>query len=134
MIPKLKKSDSLPLQLGAFKPVGHVVIAFADDETAARAAQALRDDGTPEDEVLLYTAAEMVDSLRGPVAAASGAAGFGSEIEAMRNFMTLAEEGCGWLIVYAPEIDAQERVADLARRFDAEVARKYNRFTIEELL
>jgi hypothetical protein len=36
MIPKLKKTDPLPLHLGALKPVGHVVVAFADDTTAER--------------------------------------------------------------------------------------------------
>lgn len=134
MIPKLKKTDPLPMHLGALKPVGHVVVAFADDSSAERAEKALLDDGVAGDEVLRYTAAEMASLLRPLVAAASGAAGFGSEIEAMRNFLELAEEGAGWLIVYAPETDAQDRVTMVARQHDAEVARKYNRLLIEELL
>lgn len=134
MIPKLKKTDPLPMHLGALKPVGHVVVAFADDITAERAEKALLDDGVAADEVLRYTAVEMAALLRPLVGAASGAAGFGSEIEAMRNFLELAEEGSGWLFVYAPETDAQDRVTAIAKQHDAEVARKYNRLLIEELL
>ena len=46
--------------LGAFNPVGHSVLAFADDKTAGEAAQAARDAGFGADDVIVYTSADSV--------------------------------------------------------------------------
>ena len=55
-IKRMTKADH-PQSLGAFKPVGHVVVAMPDDTSAAQAAQALRQQGFDADDILAYTAA-----------------------------------------------------------------------------
>ena len=65
---------------------------------------------------------------------ASGAAGFGYEITLMRRYMTLASEGCGWLIVYSPDEEQVKKVADVATRLAAKSAVHYGRFASEDLI
>jgi hypothetical protein len=65
---------------------------------------------------------------------ASGAAGFGYEINLMRRYLTLAGEGCGWLVVYAPEDDQVVKVAQIAKRFGARTAVRYGRLVNEDLI
>ena len=61
--------------------------------------------------------------------------GFGYEVVLMRRYRTLCEEGtCSWLLVYAPNDEQTQRVADIALRFDALTAVKYNRLVEEDLL
>ncbi len=40
---------------------------------------------------------------------ASSATGFGYEINLIRRYLTLVGEGCGWLVVYAPEDERTSR-------------------------
>ena len=57
-----------------------------------------------------------------------------AEIQAMRAYLKLADEGAGSVIVYAPEEQVQQRVGALAGRHKALQARMYNRLTVEELV
>ena len=50
------------------------------------------------------------------------------------NASWLAQSGCSFLVVNAPEDEQAERVAAVARRLDAVVAQRYGRFIIEELI
>ena len=134
MVQKLTKQNDFPLHLGAFKPTGHVVVTLEDDGAAQAFAAALNGEGIGADDVLVFTGAEMAARLRPLVDEASGAAGFGSEIQAMRAYLKLADEGAGSVIVYAPEEQVQQRVGALAGRHKALQARMYNRLTVEELV
>ncbi len=120
--------------LGAFNPVGHAVLAFAGDGVAATAAKALLDAGFGKDDILVYTSGELFPGLEEMMRNASGAAGFGYEITLMRRYMTLASEGCGWLIVFAPDEEQVKQVADIAKKFEASSAVHYGRFASEELI
>src|SRR5262249_38173304 len=131
---RMKKSDPLPTRLGAFKPVDHVVVTLEDDAVAAKTAKTLVDGGFDGADVIVLADDELAERLHALINNASGAAGFGSEIQAMRAYLKLAEEGAGWVIVYAPGPAATERVGEIARRFEALQARKYNVLTVEELL
>ena len=124
----------LPLLLGAFKPVGHVVICLESDDAARRMAAELEASGFSDDDVQLFPAAVMAEELGDLLPDASGAAGFGWEIQSMREYHALALEGCGWLIVRATGDDEEQQVADAARRHGARLANKYNLLTVEELL
>ena len=110
--------------LGAFNPVGHAVLAFADDRPRPRRRKALREAG--------FARRRTSSSTRRPSSSptcnemmrnASGAAGFGYEITLMRRYMTLAGEGAGWLVVYAPDEAQTAKVTEIAKRFDAQVGR-----------
>lgn len=119
---------------GILNPVGHIVLAFQDDAQAAGAAQALRDQGFADEDVLVYQAAEATQRLRERVRSASEAAGFGHEITLMRNYLALAERGAGWLIVYAPNDTASQRIVETATRFAALRAVRYHRLVSEDLI
>jgi hypothetical protein len=115
-------------------PVDHVVLAFENDAVTAEAVAALRDGGFADADILAYTAAEATPRLQERVRAASGAAGFGYEIVLMRRYLSYAEQGSGWLIVYAPDEAAVARVVDVARRFHAKCAVRYHRLANEDLI
>jgi len=126
--------DELPLLLGAFKPVGHVVVALPSDDEARRMAESLHAAGFAHEEVDLFPADVMTEELRDLLPNASGAAGFGWEIQSMRQYYLLAQEGCGWLIVRAASHAREAQVAEIATRHHAKLANKYNLLTVEELI
>jgi hypothetical protein len=98
---------------GVLNPVGHIVLAFENEAVTADAVTALRAAGFAPQDILQYTPDEATQRLRQRVQSASQAAGFGYEIVLMRRYLALAESGCGWLIVYAPD-DAAARCATTA--------------------
>ncbi len=120
--------------LGALNPVGHAILAFANGSVAADAKTALLGVGFAEADILTYTSGELFPDLDEMMRNASGAAGFGYEITLMRRYMTLASEGCGWLIVYSPDEEQVKKVADVATRLAAKSAVHYGRFASEDLI
>ena len=120
--------------LGAFNPVGHSVLAFADDKTAGEAAKAAQDAGFGAVDILVFTSGELFPDLEEMMRNASGAAGFGYEITLMRRYMTLASEGVGWVVVYAPDDAQTARVKDIAARLGARSAVHYGRLLHEDLI
>ena len=126
--------DDIRNATGNFNPVGHVVLAFADDKTAVKATAALLAVGFGAQDVLAYTSEAVKPRLQNMADTAGEGAGFGYEITLLRRYLVLAGEGCGWLIVYAPEDDATARVGDVATKFGAKSAVKYNRLVNEDLV
>jgi hypothetical protein len=120
--------------LGALNPVGHSVLAFANGALAADARQALLQAGFVPDDILEYTSSELFPNLDEMTRKASGAAGFGYEINLMHRYMTLASEGCGWLVVYSPDQAQTAKVRGIARQFAARSAAHYGRLAHEELI
>jgi len=120
--------------LGVLNPVGHAVLAFANDAVAAEANAALLQAGFKTEDILSYTSAELFPNLDEMMRHASGAAGFGYEITLMRRYMTLASEGVGWVVVYAPDDAQTARVKDIAARLGARSAVHYGRLLHEDLI
>jgi tRNA A58 N-methylase Trm61 len=134
-IKRMTKADH-PQSFGAFKPVGHVVVAMPDDERAAAAVRELRAAGFEAEDILEYTAAEEDDEMDRMLAdaTANGVAGFGYEVSLMRRYQELAREGASWLIVFAPDSEQASRVAEVTRTHGALIAEKYHRLVIEDLI
>ena len=132
-IKRLTKED-IRRTTGTLNPVGHVVLAFADDAVTADAVTALHAAGLADDDILHYLAADATPRLQERVRTASGAAGFGYEITLMRRYLALAEAGAGWLIVYAPTDDAVQRITEVATRFHALCAVRYHRLANDDLV
>lgn len=130
---RLSKED-IRNTTGILNPVGHVVVAFKDDAVATQAVDALRGAGFGTDDILAYVASEATPRLRERVRTASQVAGFGYEITLMRRYLAYAEEGAGWLIVYAPDDAAVERIVEVSKRFGALCAVRYHRLASEDLL
>jgi hypothetical protein len=132
-IRRMTKADH-PMSFGAFKPVGHVVVAFADDGSAEAATAALREAGFDDDDVLHYSADEEGSEMTRMLERTSSLAGFGYEVTLMRRYRQLAQEGCSWLLVYAPDDAHASTVAAVARRFGARIAERYHRLAVEDLI
>ena len=132
-IKRLTKEDQ-PVSFGVFNPVGHLVVSFPDDESASTAAGALRDAGFEDEDILQYSAREESEAMSRMLDGITGAAGFGHEVTLMRRYKSLADQGCGWLVVYAPEKERCEKVVAVARQHNARLAEKYGRLVIEDLL
>ena len=131
---KRMTKGELQESLGAFNPVGHSVLAFADDKAAAEAAKAAQDAGFGAADIIVFTSAELFPDLQEMMRNASGAAGFGYEITLMRRYMTLAGEGSGWLVIYAPDEKHTAQVTEVAKRFNAKSAVHYGRLLHEDLI
>jgi hypothetical protein len=134
MAVKRMTKTQIPVSFGAFKPVGHVVIAFPDDAAAQQAARDLRDLGFGPEDILFYTGEEEGREMRDLLDGVTGTAEFGHEIALMRRYCELAREGCGWLIVFAPEDEQALRVGEVAHRHGARVAERYHRLVVEDML
>ena len=119
---------------GILNPIGHVIIAFPDDAVTADAVKALHEAGFDQADVLAYTAAEATPRLRERVQTASQASKFGYEITLMRRYLAYAEEGSGWVIVYAPTDESVGRLVQIAKRFNAKCAVRYHRLASEDLI
>jgi hypothetical protein len=119
---------------GILNPTGHVIVSFKDDAVAAQAASALKEAGFGDADILVYAAAEATPRLRERVQTSSEASGFGYEITLMRRYLALAEGGAGWLIVFAADDAAAERITEIAQRFEAHCAVRYHRLANEELI
>jgi hypothetical protein len=52
----------------------------------------------------------------------------------MRRYLAFAEQGAGWLIVYAPNDSVAAHITDIAKRFDALCAVRYHLFANEDLI
>ncbi|HEY2188487.1 MAG TPA: hypothetical protein VGH48_07995, partial [Caldimonas sp.] len=109
-------------------------LALKDDAVTAEAVAALRAAGFADEDILVYRAEEATPRLRERVRTVSGAAGFGYEITLMRRYLAFAEQGAGWLIVYAPDERAVAHVVEVARRFQALCAVRYHRLANEDLI
>jgi hypothetical protein len=132
-IKRLTKAD-LPQSLGAFKPVGHVLMAFRNEPDARAAYEALRRAGFSDEDVLDFTGPEYATRMQQMLDHASEFAGFGYEIVLMRRYKLLCSDGCLWFLVYTPDDASTQRVADVAKRFNALTAVKYHRLVEEDLL
>ena len=132
-IKRLTKED-IRNTAGVLNPIGHVIIAFPDDAVTADAVKALHEAGFDQADVLAYTAAEATPRLRERVQTASQASTFGYEITLMRRYLTYAEEGSGWVVVYAPTDESVERLVAIAKRFLAKCAVRYHRLASEDLI
>ena len=130
---RMTKADH-PQSLGAFKPIGHVVVAMPDDARAAAAVRALLMQGFEPQDILEYSAAEENDEMDRMLQHTSDFAGFGYEVTLMRRYKELAGRGASWLIVFAPEEEQADRVAAAARAHGALLAEKYHRLVIEDLI
>lgn len=131
---KRMSKEDMPLSFGAFNPVGHIVIGFDEPAEAEQAVQSLLNTGFDPEDIVRYSAEEGASEMERRLASASGAAEFGTEVRLMRRYKQLADEGCCWLVVFAPEPAQARRVAEIAREAGACIAERYGRLVIEDLI
>ena len=57
----------------------------------------------------------------------------GQDVAKAEEYLAFAKEGCGFLMVHAPEEDRTKQAIAIAHPFGLKFAEKYNRLTLEEL-
>lgn len=129
----MDKTDP-PTSFGVFKPVGHIVIAFATEAHVQAAISALLAQGFASEALVRYAPAEMAAQVGAQEQSASPLASLGQELNLIKSHRDLAQRGCSFLVVHAPDDAQAERVAELARAMQAVAAQRYGSFLIEELI
>ena len=123
-----------PAAYGVFKPVGHVIVALPSDDDAQHARTALFRAGFAAADVLLYSPEQMKRQAEIDIEQAGVLAGVGQELNLVKAHHELAEKGHSFLVVRAPKPEQVQRVANIARRFNATRAQSYGHLMIEELI
>lgn len=122
-----------PTSFGVFSPTGHVVMVFPTNRNAELARQKLINSGFMEDDVTHYSNQEVTAEFEKSEKHAANPAQIGQEASKIDQYLAYAEEGCGFLVLHAPEDDAAINAVSIVRPFGLKLAEKYNRLTIEEL-
>ena len=122
-----------PTSFGVFSPTGHVVMAFPNDDSAVIARAALLASGFSEDEVTRYNKGDVIRECEKSREHASNPAQIGQEAAKIDEYLALAKEGCGFLLVHAPEDERSKKAIAIVQLYGLKFAEKYNRLTLEEL-
>jgi len=122
-----------PTSFGVFSPTGHIVMAFPDDERAGRARAALIAGGFSEGEVTQYDKNEVIVESEKSLKQETNPVQIGQDVAKAEEYLAFAKEGCGFLMVHAPEEDRTKQEIAIAHPFGLKFAEKYNRLTLEEL-
>ena len=123
-----------PTSFGVFKPVDHVVLAL----DSAAAAQAVSDQLLAQefsaDDITHYSPQEMMNQVDSNLLTASALASLGQDLNLVKAHRALAQEGCSFLVVYAPEAQQVQVVQTIANTMKAVSAQRYGSLIVEELL
>jgi hypothetical protein len=122
-----------PTSFGVLSPTGHIVMAFTTDADAVKAQKALLDGGFKQQDVTHYNKVEVLSELEKSEEQAASPLQIGQDVAKVEEFLALAKEGCGFLVVHAPKGEQSKLAISLAKPYGLKFAEKYNRLTIEEL-
>jgi hypothetical protein len=117
-----------------FAPVGYLVLGFPGEAEAAKARAALLTGGYEDDEVIAFSSQEVIADIEKTRDDVSPLAYIGAELGHQKQHLECAKQGCAFLVVYAPTEAETARAINVARRFGARLAHKYNRLTAEEII
>lgn len=122
-----------PTSFGVFSPTGYVVMAFENDASAEKAEKALIGDGFSEDDITQYNKDDVLLEARKSAEESANPVQIGQDVAKIEEYRDLAEQGCGFLIVHAPEELRARHAVAIVHKFGLKFAEKYNRLTLEEL-
>jgi hypothetical protein len=127
-LPKL----SFPRPFGAYSPTGHVVTAFTIDAQARKARETLLRNGFSDADVTHYNKNEVLWDFERGEAQALDSIQIGEEVAKFEEYVELAGQGCGFLVVHTPEDEVAKRAVRTVLPFGLKFAEKYKRWTLEE--
>jgi hypothetical protein len=122
-----------PTSFGVFSPKGHVVMVFPTGGDAERARQLLINNGFAQDDVAHYNKDEVMVELEKSEKQSESPVQIGQEVAKVDEYFVLAKQGCGFLVLHAPEDEAAKRAVAIVKPLGLKFAEKYNQLTIEEL-
>jgi len=128
--------DKLPLppSFCVTSAVSRIVVAFRSQAQSRDTLEALLAEGCASEDLSCYTPQQMAAQVDADVQAASPLALFGQEFRFMQAHRALAQCGCSFLVVHAPDDATTRRVAEVARSMHAVAAQRYGPPAIEELI
>ena len=122
-----------PKSFGVFSPTGHVVMAFTTDGEAERARKLLFKNGFAQGDVTHYGKDEVMAELEKSEEQATSPAQIGQEVAKVDEYLVLAKQGCGFLVLHDPEDESAKRAVAIVKPLGLKFAEKYNRLTMERL-
>lgn len=123
-----------PKTFGVFKPVGHIVMAFRNDDDLHAAEDSLNCQGFSRHDLVSYTPAEMLAQTASDLRTASPLASIGQDLNLIKAHRAFAQAGCSFLVVKASDNDHVQLAAEVARRTHAAAAQRYGLLIVEELI
>lgn len=118
---------------GIFYPTGHVVTAFATRELVENARKALAGAGFTDEHLLTIDASTMAREAKENLDS-RGLMSVGASVPTREKQLELAEQGCHFLVIYAPEDADHEKVMSVLNGLEVRYAVKYRRLIIENLI
>jgi hypothetical protein len=123
-----------PEAYGVFKPVGHVIVSFANEADMLAARSALLGDGFAAEDLVTYSPEQMKRQADVDIENAGVLASIGQELNLVKAHRDLAEQGHSFLVVKAEKSEEAQRVAEIVKRHHAFRAQKYGHMVIEDLI
>lgn len=130
---KRMTKPSFPRSFGAFSPTGHAIMALATDDDAEKVRQTLLRNGFGEEDVTHYNKNEVLWEFERNEEYAVNLFEIEQEVAKFEEYLELAGQGCGFLVVRTPEDEVAKRAVRIAMPFGLKFAEKYKRWTLEEL-
>ena len=128
----MDKNDP-PESFGVFKPVGHIVIAYRSAADLQAAAQTLAAQGFVSTDLVRYTPEEMMAQVDAQLPEASPLASLGQDLNLIKAHRDLAEGGCSFLVVKAPQDEQADAWPPSHGSTMAVAAQRYGRFIVEKI-
>jgi hypothetical protein len=104
------------LEGGVFYPTGYIVAALASEADAERLWESFLAAGYDEGDCILVPPVAMLAAAEKDLDDSHLIALLGSSIHARKQHLKLAEEGCHFLLIYAPSEAERTRVLRVLRR------------------
>ena len=123
-----------PTSFGVFKPVGQVLMSFADEAAANAAVLALGAAGFGGADIDRYTPLQMCAQAENDIANASPLAAIGQELNLVKAHLALAQQGQHFVLVEAAKDEQVQAVTAVALACQASRAQRYGSLMIEELV
>jgi hypothetical protein len=108
-------------------------MVFPDEDSAEKARQALVQNGFSEENVNHYGRDEVMKEFEKSEEHAGDPVQIGQDVAKVEVYLDYAKEGCGFVVVRAPNAEETQRALDVAHRYGLKFAEKYNRLTLEQL-
>ena len=108
-------------------------MAFTTDGEAERARQLLFNNGFAQGDVTHYGKDEVMAELEKSEEQATSPAQIGQEVAKVDEYLVLAKQGCGFLVLHDPEDEGAKRAVAIVKPLGLKFAEKYNRLTMERL-
>ncbi len=106
---------SFPRSFGVFSPTGYVVMAFGTNGESEKARQALLKAGFNDDDVTQYNTDEVIGELDRSEKHSADPTQMGQEVAKVDEYLELAKQGCGFVVLHEPDDEAAKRAVRLVK-------------------